>query len=108
MLCGNLLSAMTYFVVTRRIGPDWNRLLRLEEQQDWPDHATFMDGLVDTGFLILGGPLADERRVILVVEAPSEEAVRATLERDPWHDRLLQIESVDGWTIRLDGRSRDP
>jgi hypothetical protein len=63
-----------------------------------------MDALVDRGFVVLGGPLADEERVVLAVEAASEDAVRATLARDPWHETHLVVESVDGWTIRLDSR----
>ncbi len=63
-----------------------------------------MDGLVDTGFVVLGGPLADEHRVVLVVEAESDDAVRANLGRDPWSDTHLVIDSIDPWTIRLDGR----
>ena len=76
----------------------------MEEQSGWPAHASFMDGLVDVGFVVLGGPLADELRVVLAVEAESEDAVRATLARDPWSGTHLLIDSVDGWTIRLDGR----
>lgn len=63
-----------------------------------------MDRLVDDGFVVLGGPLADEVRVVLAVEAESEEIVRATLARDPWHDSHLLVDRVDRWTIRLDGR----
>ena len=58
------------------------------------------------GFVVLGGPLADEETVVLAVEAASESDVRATLERDPWSDSHLVVERVDAWTIRLDGRSR--
>ena len=76
----------------------------MEEQSDWPAHASFMDGLVDTGFVVLGGPLADEHRVVLVGEAESEDAVRATLARDPWSETHLRIDTIDPWTIRLDGR----
>jgi hypothetical protein len=65
-----------------------------------------MDELVDSGFVILGGPLADERRVVLAVEASSERDVRTTLARDPWSDSHLVVDSVEPWTIRLDGRSR--
>jgi hypothetical protein len=76
----------------------------MEEQSDWPAHASFMDGLVDAGFVALGGPLADERRVVHAVEAESEETVRATLARDPWSETHLRIEVIEPWTIRLDGR----
>lgn len=63
-----------------------------------------MDGLVDTGFIVLGGPLEDEVRVVHVVEAESEDAVRDTLARDPWSETHLRVEAVEPWTIRLDAR----
>jgi hypothetical protein len=93
-----------FHVVLRRSGPQWDPSLPLEEQSDWPAHASFMDGLVDDGFIVLGGPLADEHRVVHVVEAESEDAVRATLARDPWSETHLRIDTIDPWTIRLDGR----
>jgi len=95
-----------FLVVLRRSGPEWDRSLPMESQSGWPEHAAFMDGLVDTGFIVLGGPLADEVRVAHVVEAESEAALRATLARDPWYQSHLQIASIDPWTIRLDGRVR--
>jgi uncharacterized protein YciI len=96
-----------FFVVLRRSGPEWQQDRPLEEQSGWTEHAAFMDGLVESGFVVLGGPLADEHRVVLAVEADSKEAVRETLTRDPWDETHLRIETVDRWTIRLDGRRRD-
>jgi hypothetical protein len=93
-----------FFVVQRRAGPRYDPSRPLEEQSDWPAHASFMDGLVDAGFVVLGGPLADEHRVVLVVSAESENAVRDTLARDPWSGTHLLVDSIDRWTIRLDGR----
>lgn len=100
----------TFLVVLHRSGPQWNPSRPLEEQSDWQAHAAFMDGLVDEGFVVLGGPLADEHRVVHVVEAESEDAVRARLARDPWSETHLQVDAIEPWTIRLDGRrvgSRD-
>ena len=96
----------TFLVMVRRAGPQWDRSRPMEEQSDWDAHARFMDGLVDAGFIVLGGPLADEERVAHVVEAESEQAVRATLARDPWSDTHLLIDSVEPWTLRLDARQR--
>jgi hypothetical protein len=93
-----------FLVVLRRSGPEWDPSRPLEEQSGWPEHASFMDGLVDAGFVVLGGPLDDERRVVHAVEAESEDAVRATLARDPWSGTHLRVGSIDPWTIRLDGR----
>ena len=94
-----------FLVVLRRSGPEWDPSRPLEEQSDWPAHATIMDGLVDSGFIVLGGPLADEDRVVHAIEAESEDAVRATLARDPWSETHLRVDTIDPWTIRLDGRS---
>ena len=88
----------------RRTGPDWDASRPLEQQTGWAAHAAYMDGLADSGFVVLGGPLADEMRVVLAVEAESEDDVRAALARDPWSDSHLRIETIDLWTIRLDGR----
>ena len=95
-----------FLVVIRRSGPDWDPTRPLEEQSDWPAHASFMDGLVDSGFIVLGGPLADEERVVHAVEAESEDEVRATLARDPWSESHLRIDTIDPWTIRLDARQQ--
>lgn len=93
-----------YLVVVRRSGPEYDLTRPLEEQSGWREHAAFMDGLVDAGFIVLGGPLATEDRVVHVVDAESEDAIRATLERDPWSQTHLVIDTIDAWTIRLDGR----
>lgn len=96
---------MTFLVVLRRIGPEWEPTRPLEEQSGWDAHARFMDDLVAGGFVVLGGPLADEERVVLAVESGSEAEVRDILEGDPWHGSHLVIASIDAWTIRLDGRA---
>lgn len=93
-----------FYVVLRRRGPEWDPSQPLEGQSGWEEHADFMDDLVARGFVVLGGPLADEHRVVLAVEAGSEAEVRETFRRDPWSGSHLVVESVDGWTIRLDGR----
>jgi uncharacterized protein YciI len=93
-----------FLVVLRRAGPRWDPARPLEGQAEWPEHAAFMDALVEAGFIVLGGPLADEDRVVHAVQAISEEEVRATLARDPWSETHLRLHSITPWTIRLDGR----
>jgi hypothetical protein len=39
------------------------RVAKAEEQSDRPAHASFMDSLLDAGFVILGGPLAGSNAV---------------------------------------------
>ncbi len=93
-----------FHVVVRRSGPEYDHARPLEEQPGWDAHAAFMDGLVDAGFVVLGGPLGGGQRVVHAVEAESEDAVRAILARDPWSGSHLVVETVEPWTIRLDGR----
>ncbi len=94
-----------FLVVLTRDGPQWAPSRPLEEQSDWLAHAAFMDALVDAGVIVLGGPLGDERRVAHAIEAESVDAVRATLARDPWSETHLRVDTIDPWTIRLDGRA---
>jgi uncharacterized protein YciI len=100
-----MTETSSFFVVLRRRGPEWDHDRPLEEQTNWDAHAAFMDSLVDSGFVVLGGPLADEDRVVLAIEAESEDAVQETLAADPWSGTHLLIQSIDRWTIRLDGRT---
>lgn len=95
-----------FHVVLRRSGPEWVAGRPLEEQTDWLVHAAFMDKLVDDGFIVLGGPLAGEERVVHAVQAESAAAVRETLAADPWSGSHLLVEAIEPWTIRLDGRPR--
>ena len=93
-----------FLVVVRQSGPEFDRSRPLEEQSGWSAHASFMDGLVHAGFIVLGGPLAGDGRVAHAVEAESHDAVRATLARDPWSETHLRVDAIEPWTIRLDAR----
>jgi uncharacterized protein YciI len=94
----------TFHLVLRQSGPEWRPGRPLEEQTGWQEHAEYMDALVDEGFVVLGGPVGDEGKVVHVVEAESDDAVRARLALDPWSDTHLVVEEVEPWTLRLDGR----
>ena len=66
-----------------------------------------MNALAAEGFVVLGGPLGSGEEVLLVVDATSEQVLRARLAADPWSGSgLLDIKSVEPWTILLDSRSR--
>jgi uncharacterized protein YciI len=95
---------MLFAVRLERGGPwDWSRDLR--EQDGWDEHARFMDGLVEDGFIVLGGPLGGDREILHAISAPSEEAVRERLAEDNWaRNGMLTIKSIEPWTVLLDGR----
>jgi uncharacterized protein YciI len=79
----------------------------MREQVGWNEHAQFMDELVDSGFIVLGGPLEGDRDTLHVVSAPSEEAVRERFSEDPWAaNGMLQPKRIERWTVLLDSRTR--
>jgi uncharacterized protein YciI len=97
-----------FLVLRYQSGPAWRPSRPMEEQSDWQEHAAFMDALVDAGTIVLGGPLSDDGRVMLVMEAESAEAAEAALAPDPWTGSHLVPGWIEPWTIRLDGRAVRP
>jgi hypothetical protein len=91
----------TFLVILTQSGPEFDRSKPLEEQSGWPGHADFMDGLVEQGLIVLGGPLGGGPRVAQVFEAGSEQEIRDALARDPWSGTHLEVFSVEPWVIRL-------
>jgi uncharacterized protein YciI len=97
---------MANFAVTLVHGPAWDGSRAIRQQRGWDAHAAFMDGLVDDGFLIIGGPLGDRDRTLHAVEAADAGEVRAALGADPWAAAgLLEIGSIEPWALWLDARS---
>ena len=84
-----------YFAVRRVRGPAWDRSRSLREQALWVEHADFMNALAAAGFVVLGGPLGAGEETLLVIDAGSEEEIRARLAGDPWSQaRLLSRSSA--------------
>jgi len=91
-----------YFAVTRERGPAWNGSRSLPEQEQWAAHAAFMNALVDDGFVVLGGPLGDGSKTLLILNATSEQAIHAQLAADPWTRMgLLAITTIEPWRLLL-------
>jgi uncharacterized protein YciI len=94
-----------YFLVENAKGPTWDHSRARREQEGWDEHAAFMDGLVDEGFIALGGPIGegDGENTLLVIEAEDETTVRARLAEDPWSGTILTIDSIRPWSVWLRG-----
>ena len=96
----------TYFAVRRVRGLTWDAAVPMRQQRLWAEHAAFMNALAAEGFIVLGGPLGDGTEVLLIIDASSEDAIRARLGDDPWSScGLLEIARIEPWTILLDHRS---
>jgi len=79
---------MANFVVRLVHAPAGDPSRQIREQDAWDEHAAFMDGLVDDGFVILGGPVGGGEQTLHAVEAADEHEIRARLGEDPglWSD----------------------
>jgi len=103
---------MPVFAVTTARGANWAHDRDIRQQPFFDVHAAFIDGLVDQGVIIFGGPVASddgEDIALLAVEAPDEGTLRSIFDADPWTvHRVFRIKAVRAWTIWLDGRSRPP
>lgn len=98
---------MGAFVVELHNGPGYDPGRDRRKQEQWDEHAAFMDALVDDGFVVLGGPLGGGESVLLVIEALDEAGIRSRLAEDPWEPlKILSIERITPWAIWLDGRRR--
>jgi hypothetical protein len=90
------------FVVTRTRGKAWDPAKPMRSQEQWSEHATFMDDLASDRFIVLGGPLGDGSHTLLVVDAADESEIRLTLARDPWSKlAILELHSIQPWTVLL-------
>jgi uncharacterized protein YciI len=92
------------FAVIREGGARWDPERPPHEQDAWDEHLGFMGGLVESGFVVLGGWLADAPRTLLVVAAHDEAEIRSRFEDDPYAAmELLAITSVEPWEVLLGG-----
>jgi uncharacterized protein YciI len=106
---GRYPPAMANFAVRLVHGPGWDPSRQIRDQDGWDEHATFMDGLVDDGFVILGGPVGDGEQTLHVVQAADENDIKARLAGDPWASAgLLRIGTIERWALWLDSRPGNP
>jgi hypothetical protein len=66
-----------------------------------------MDGLVEDGFIVLGGPVGGGEETLHVVHAADENQIRVRLGLDPWASAdLLRVGTIETWALWLDGRQQ--
>ncbi len=96
---------MKTFIVLSSAGAHRDLSKGSREQAYWDEHEVFIDGLVDEGFIMMGGPFSDGG-ALLIVWSESEAAVRAKMSEDPWYDQeILTLVAVKQWDIFIDKRT---
>ncbi|HEY7357243.1 MAG TPA: hypothetical protein VH590_12280 [Ktedonobacterales bacterium] len=93
---------LIYYALTLECGAHWDARVPMRQQQHWDEHARLMEAFVDDGFIILGGPLDGEARVLVILNAASRAAIEARFADDPWivHG-IRRIASIERWQILL-------
>lgn len=102
---------MAYYVVRSEQGPAWNPSLSMREQKLWPDHVAYINSLLATDQMLLGGPIGDGSpyRAMVVLIASSEGEVRERLAKDPWYAAgVLRVLTVEGWNMIATNDKLDP
>lgn len=102
---------MPFYVIRSEQGPAWNALLSLREQILWTEHAAYVNSLLSSDKMILGGPIGDGKpyRAMVVFIANSEAEVRARLAKDPWYIAgVLRIVTIEGWNLIATNDKLDP
>jgi uncharacterized protein YciI len=96
---------MAYFLCTHVHGPAWDGSRGIRDQDAWPEHAAFMDELVDEGFIVVGGPVGTGDYSAHLIESDDRASVLARLAQDPWaRDGHLTVGLLEPWSLWLDGR----
>jgi uncharacterized protein YciI len=98
------------FAAISTVGPNRDPSKGVREQPFWGEHEAFIDQLVEEGFILMGGPLLDERGTargaLLIVKAEDENEVREKLKNDPWFEKgILKLDCLKRWQIFVDART---
>lgn len=106
------------FVVIREQGRGWDPSQAMRQQSHWLDHVAFVNGIVDQGSMLLGGPLSEfdrnvepvdptdavgpsrTYRALIVLEADTEEELTKLLDDDPWSKHhVLETAAIYRWEM---------
>ena len=104
----------SYFVVEEIQSFNWKPNLDIRKQNQWQEHADFMNNLEAEGFVVLGGPMYSENkakkdyihRALLIIDAESENTILKRFSEDPWiKNSLLKVNWIKKWDILLNRNS---
>ena len=95
-------------VVRFRAGPTWASG-SVREQPGWDEHATFVDGLVERGTMVMGGPFADNSGSMSLLEGISVDETHRILQEDPFMENgVFELEEIREWTVFVDELTPKP
>jgi len=94
-------------IVRFRAGPTWEPGGPVREQPGWDAHAAFVDGLVDRGTVVMGGPYSDNSGTMMLLEGVDADEAERILADDPFiENQVFLLEEIREWTIVVDELSK--
>ena len=89
-------------VVRAKAGPTWQSGPP-EAQPGWKEHEVFIDRLVATGTVVMGGPFSNHSGSMLLLEGVTTDEARALMDTDPFVvNGVFVLEDVRDWTVYVD------
>jgi uncharacterized protein YciI len=89
-------------MVRFRAGPTWTSG-SVKEQPEWDAHAEFVDGLVERGTFVMGGPFSDNSGTMILLEGIDVDEAARILEEDPFmQNGVFELEEIREWTVFVD------
>jgi uncharacterized protein YciI len=102
---------MAYYVIRSEQGPGWKPGVPMRQQSLWTEHAAYINSLLSSNRMLLGGPLGDGTpyRAMVVFIASNEGEVRKRLAEDPWYRTgVLRAVTIESWNIIATNDKLDP
>jgi len=92
----------TRLAVTFRAGPTWTGG-NVREQPGWDAHASFVDGLVERGTMVMGGPFSDDSGSLILLEGLDAPEAERLLADDPFiRNGVFVLEAIRTWDVFVD------
>jgi uncharacterized protein YciI len=89
-------------MVRFRAGPTWASG-SVKEQPEWDAHAEFVDGLIERGTFVMGGPFSDNSGTMILLEGIDVDEAARILEEDPFmQNGVFELEEIREWTVFVD------
>jgi uncharacterized protein YciI len=89
-------------LVRWKAGPTWTSGA-VDEQPGWDEHAAYIDDLIERGIFVMGGPFADQKGSLSLLEHVTEQEARELIADDPFvANGVFELEEVRAWNIFVD------
>jgi uncharacterized protein YciI len=89
-------------IVRWKAGPTWTTG-SVDEQPGWDEHAGYIDGLIERGIFVMGGPLADNSGSVSLLEGVDEGEARKLIVADPFvANGVFVLDDVSEWNVFVD------